>query len=348
MFIYFLQRKHFINDGDTSYLQNKLEESKKRGRDLYYSECLQALFFEGFAKPEEDRSPEIRALLGKIKYLNGGLFLPHQIEARWPDIKIPDRAFDALFALFARYSWNLNDTPGGEDNEINPDVLGYIFEKYINQKAFGAYYTRPEITEYLSEHTIDPLILSKVNSPAIPGVLPAVHFESLADLLMNLNASLCRELLRVLPDISILDPACGSGAFLVAAMKRLIFIYTAIIGKIKFLADSNLTKWLSDSERDHPNVAYFVKKRIITDNLFGVDIMEEATEIAKLRLYLTLVASAQTVDQLEPLPNIDFNIQTGNSLIGLLHVNDQTLNEELPRAISSGGAIVKYSRKRIG
>lgn len=324
MFIYFLQRKNFINDGDTLYLQNKLEESKRRGRDRYYAEFLQALFFEGFAKPEEDRSPEIRALLGKIKYLNGGLFLPHQIEARWPDINILDLAFENLFALFARYSWNLNDMPGGEDNEINPDVLGYIFEKYINQKAFGAYYTRPEITEYLSEHTIDPLILSKINVPAIPGVLPAIHFESLADLLMNLNAPLCKELLlKVLRDISILDPACGSGAFLVAAMKRLIFIYSAIIGRIKFLADANLTKWLRDIERDHPNVAYFVKKQIITDNLFGVDIMEEATEIAKLRLYLTLVASAQTVDQLEPLPNIDFNIQTGNSLIGLLHINDQ-------------------------
>lgn len=333
MFIYFLQRKHFINDADAFYLQNKLEESKRRGRDRYYSEFLQALFFEGFAKPEEDRSPETRALLGKIKYLNGGLFLPHQIEARWPDIKIPDRAFENLFALFSRYSWNLNDTPGGEDNEINPDVLGYIFEKYINQKAFGAYYTRLEITEYLSEHTIDPLILSKINSPGIPGVLPSTRFDSLADLLMNLNSSLCKELLtRVLPDLSILDPACGSGAFLVAAMKRLIFIYSAIIGRIKFLADPYLTKWLGDIERDHPNVAYFVKKRIITDNLFGVDIMEEATEIAKLRLYLALVASAQTVDHLEPLPNIDFNIQTGNSLIGLLHVNDQDFERRYAQA----------------
>lgn len=333
MFIYFLQRKHFINDGDASYLQNKLEESKRRGRDRYYSEFLQALFFEGFARPEEDRSPEIRTLLGKIKYLNGGLFLPHQVEARWTDITIPDRAFENLFALFSRYSWNLNDTPGGEDNEINPDVLGYIFEKYINQKAFGAYYTRPEITEYLSEHTIDPLILRKINSPGIPGVLPPTHFDSLADLLMNLNSSLCKELLtKVLPDLSILDPACGSGAFLVAAMKRLIFIYSAIIGRIKFLADPYLTKWLRDIERDHPNIAYFVKKRIITDNLFGVDIMEEATEIAKLRLYLALVAAAQTVDQLEPLPNIDFNIQTGNSLIGLLHVNDQDFEQRNAQA----------------
>jgi hypothetical protein len=63
-------------------------------------------------------------------------------------LQVPDRAFENILKLFASYSWNLNDTPGGADNEINPDVLGYIFEKYINQRAFGAYYTRPEITEY--------------------------------------------------------------------------------------------------------------------------------------------------------------------------------------------------------
>src|SRR6185369_3380729 len=124
MFVYFLQKKLFINNGDGLYLQNKLAESRKRGRDLYYSEFLATLFFEGFAKPERERSQETRTLLGTIKYLNGGLFLEHRIELDWKGINIADKAFDNLFALFGRYSWNLNDTPGGEDNELNPDVLG--------------------------------------------------------------------------------------------------------------------------------------------------------------------------------------------------------------------------------
>lgn len=321
MFVYFLQKKYFINNGDDLYLQNKLAESRKRGRDLYYSEFLTTLFFEGFAKPEAERGPEARSLLGTIKYLNGGLFLEHRIELDWKRINISDKAFDNLFALFGRYSWNLNDTPGGEDNELNPDVLGYIFEKYINQKAFGAYYTRPEITEYLCERTIHKLILDRVNKPAISGALPARQFESIAEMLMNLDAQLCRELINdVLPDLRLLDPACGSGAFLVSAMRTLIGVYSAVIGRIKFLSDSNLTRWLKEIEREH-DPAYFIKKKIITDNLFGVDIMEEAVEIAKLRLFLALVASAQTVDQLEPLPNIDFNILAGNSLIGLMHVD---------------------------
>lgn len=325
MFIYFLQRKGFMDEGNHRYLQAKLEECKKQfGKDQYYEKFLKPLFFEGFAKPEEGRTPEAKKLLGKIKYLNGGLFLPHRVELDNPDIRIPDKAFENLLKLFQAYSWNLNDTPGGEDNEINPDVLGYIFEKYINQKAFGAYYTRPEITEYLCEQTIYKLILEKVNSPGIKGVMQPRSFHSMSELLLNLDAQLCRELLNdILPDLSLLDPACGSGAFLVAAMKTLVNIYAAVIGKIQFLNNRNLSEWLRRAQKEHPSVAYFIKKRIITDNLYGVDIMDEATEIARLRLFLALVASAESVDQLEPLPNIDFNILKGNSLIGLMHVDDK-------------------------
>jgi hypothetical protein len=146
----------------------------------------------------------------------------------------------------------------------------------------------------------------------------------MADLLMDLDAPLCRKLLNeVLPSLSLLDPACGSGAFLVAAMKTLINVYSAVIGKIKFLNNRELSSWLAEVEREHKSVAYFIKKRIITDNLYGVDIMEEASEIARLRLFLALVASADSVDQLEPLPNVDFNILTGNSLIGLMRVEDK-------------------------
>jgi hypothetical protein len=342
MFIYFLQKKRFLDNGDVNYLERKLEESQKHGRNQFFSGFLKLLFFEGFAKPEDKRSVEARQRLGAIKYLNGGLFLRHHVEQENEKLDVPDKAFENLFALFRRYSWNLNDTPGGNDNEINPDVLGYIFEKYINQKAFGAYYTRTEITEYLCERTIHRLILDAVNTPepvarSLPlpsagmgrgeGGLPAGvkvrNYASLADLLMDLDAPLCRRLLHeVLPGLSLLDPACGSGAFLVAAMKTLIPVYAAVIGKIKFLSDRNLSEWLARVEREHASVSYYIKKAIITDNLYGVDIMEEATEIARLRLFLALVAAAESVDQLEPLPNIDFNILPGNSLIGLMRVED--------------------------
>ena len=334
MFVYFLQRKGFINNKDLDYLQNKLKQSQQRGENRFFSEFLQTLFFEGFAKPEAERGDEVEELVGRVKYLNGGLFLKHRIEQDYPNIAIADQAFEQILALFSRYSWNLDDTPGGKDDEINPDVLGYIFEKYINQKAFGAYYTRPEITEYLCDRTINKLILDRVNSSLTPlspdgrGVGDeGKKFEDITELLIKLDANLCDRLIHdILPNLSLLDPACGSGAFLVAAMKTLISVYTAVIGTIKLKGDRRLKKWLNEVEANHPSLSYFVKKRIITDNLYGVDIMEEATEIAKLRLFLALVSSAQEVDELEPLPNIDFNIMAGNSLIGLIRVDEKSFD----------------------
>jgi hypothetical protein len=327
MFIYFLQRKWFIDHGNLTYLQDKLAESRDRGTDLYYSEFLYLLFFEGFAKPKEERSDKAKDLLGEVVYLDGGLFLLHPIEKRWPNITIPDIAFEELLKLFSSYTWNLDDSPGGQDDELSPHVLGYIFEKYINQKFFGAYYTRPEITEYLCERTIHRLILEKINTPAITGITSGRHFESMDELLMRLDARLCRELLEILPKISILDPACGSGAFLVSAMNTLTTIYGAITGKIDYLNDAYLNNWIHKARAEHRSLNYYIKKKIITENLFGVDIMEEATEIAKLRLFLALVSSVQNVDDLEPLPNIDFNILPGNSLIGLLHVDEDRLTQ---------------------
>ena len=314
MFIYFLQKKGFIQN-NTNYLDDKLIASQQRGPDRYYAEFLQALFFEGFAKPNP--SEPAKQLLGPIKYLNGGLFLKHRLEDDYPNIRVPDLAFANLLDLFGRYSWHLDDTPGANDNEINPDVLGYIFEKYINQKAFGAYYTRPEITQYLCERTIHAVLLAKLHQQS------SRRFDSLGDALLKLDADLCRRLLHILEELTVLDPACGSGAFLVAAIKTLLDIYAALYGRIKILNDTNLTAKLNTILKQHRSLNYYIRKQIITQNLYGVDIMEEAVEIARLRLFLALVASAQTVDELEPLPNIDFNLMAGNSLIGLLKVDEE-------------------------
>lgn len=254
------------------------------------------------------------------------------LAAPYAKIRIPDAAFADLFALFRRYLWSLNDTPGGDDREINPDVLGYIFEKYINQKEFGAYYTRPEITEYLCEQAIHQLVLDRANEgfdtaqalhARSPKAFPVPRrFIALDDLLFHADGPLCGRLLHdVLPRLSLLDPACGSGAFLVAAQKTLLNLYTALIGRCEALGHKPVLDWMERERKSHKApAAYWLKKKIVTENLFGVDIVEEAVEIAKLRLFLSLVASAEKRDQLEPLPNIEF-LLAGNSLIGLLHVD---------------------------
>jgi len=337
MFIYFLQKRGFIQN-NTHYLEDKFADSQQRGPDRFYPEFLQALFFEGFARPEPERSPAATALLGDVRYLNGGLFIRHPLELRYPRIVVSDAALEAVLTLFGHYSWHLDDTPGAADNEINPAVLGYIFEQYINQKAFGAYYTRSEITDYLCERTIHAVILERIHEHT------ARRFASLGEALLKLDVELCRILLALLPTITILDPACGSGAFLVAAMKTLLEVYAAVFGKIEMLNDLNLTQKVKEIRRSHPSVAYYIRKQIITNNLYGVDIMAEAVEIARLRLFLALVSAAQSETQLEPLPNIDFNIMAGNSLIGLMRVDGERFNRGQQGLLLQGAKAADYNQ----
>ena len=165
MFIYFIQKKGFLNN-DTNYLRTKLAETQANGSDRYYTDFLCPLFFEGFAKPASERSREMGRLLGKVPYLNGGIFQRHQLEELHVEdsrnggerIQIADAAFEKLFKFFEGYQWHLDERPLRNDNEINPDVLGYIFEKYINQKQMGAYYTQEDITEYISKNTVIPFL----------------------------------------------------------------------------------------------------------------------------------------------------------------------------------------------
>ena len=438
MFIYFIQKKGFLND-DANYLRTKLTESKTGSTDRYYTTVLCPLFFEGFAKPESERNAEARRLLGNVPYLNGGIFQRHQLEVlHGKTIQIPDTAFDRIFNFFEAYQWHLDDRPLKNDNEINPDVLGYIFEKYINQKQMGAYYTKDDITEYISKNTVIPFLLdnarenckiaftppvksdadsgtsatvwqllvddpnryiydavqkgvkrnlpSKIavgiddvsartewNTPApddyalrteiwrevvarrtryneIYAKLSTGEIHEVNDLITyNLNIRQfaqdvienCEgpELLRAfwngITQVTVLDPTCGSGAFLFAALNILEPLYEACLDRMEVFLDelpnsdeSSHPKKYADFRKildrvgKHPNRKYFILKSIIINNLYGVDIMEEAIEICKLRLFLKLVAQIEDIDDIEPLPDIDFNIKAGNSLVGYATYDD--------------------------
>ena len=427
MFIYFIQKKGFL-DGDLYYLRTKLSLSRQTGVDQYYKAFLCPLFFEGFAKPKNERSREMSRLLGDVPYLNGGIFQKHQIEENHGErIQIPDAAFERLFTFFERYQWHLDDRPLRNDNEINPDVLGYIFEKYINQKQMGAYYTKEDITDYISKNTIIPFLLDKArksckiafdtptgsnsatvwqllvedpdryiynavkygvehelppdiaagiddvsartgwNAPAsseyalsteiwrevvarrerykeIHAKLSRGEIQEVNDLITyNLNIrqfiqdiiencegpDLLRAFWKAIKAVTILDPTCGSGAFLFAALNILEPLYEAcldrmgsFVDELRYASDTPHPKKYSDFRADldrikeHPNPTYFILKSIIINNLYGVDIMEEAIEICKLRLFLKMVAQIEDVNEIEPLPDIDFNIQAGNTLVG--------------------------------
>ena len=423
MFIYFIQKKGFLNN-DENYLRTKLADSQSRGINGYYKEFLCPLFFEGFAKPEAERSREVKRLLGKIPYLNGGIFQQHQLETlHGENIDIPDKAFEQLLDFFEQYQWHLDERPLRNDNEINPDVLGYIFEKYINQKQMGAYYTKEDITEYISKNTIIPFFFDAARKSckiAFEGdasvwhllqedpdryiydaVKKGVEFDLPEEIAMgigdvskrtdcwntlasdeyalptemwrevvarrqryetvrsklkngevrdindlityNLNIrqfaqdviencegpELLRAFWRAITEMTVLDPTCGSGAFLFAALNILEPLYEACLDRMQvFLDEVKMISQSGHSRRysafrevlgrigQHPNREYFVLKSIIINNLYGVDIMEEAIEICKLRLFLKMVAQIDDVKQIEPLPDIDFNVQAGNTLVG--------------------------------
>ena len=445
MFVYFVQKQGFL-DGDIDYLRNRLRMVQRQsggGRfQQFYRLFLLRLFHEGLGQPEAKRAPDLAALLGRVPFLNGGLFDVHDLERDNPDIGIPDEAFERVFDFFDGYRWHLDERPYREDNEINPDVLGYIFEKYVNQKQMGAYYTREDITGYIARNTVIPFLFdaARKECPVAFGsdggvwrllrddpdryVYPAVghgitwnarHVEAperldmpfdlpddiaagIGDVsqrdgwnrpapddyalptetwrevvarrqgyaevraklasgevqqindLITLNLDIERfagdvivqsegsELLRALwhamRDVSVLDPTCGSGAFLFAALNVLEPLYTACLeGMRGFLDDlerserprspnalSDFREVLEQVE-EHPSERYFILKSIVLNNLYGVDIMEEAVEICKLRLFLKLVAQLETYDQIEPLPDIDFNVRAGNALVGFTSLN---------------------------
>ncbi len=445
MFVYFIQKKGFL-DGDTDYLRNRLAMVRQaKGRDKFqsfYRYFLLRLFHEGLGKAPDSRKLDatMEKLLGKVPFLNGGFFEVHELEEHNPNIDIPDDAFEKLFDFFDKYRWHLDERPLRADNEINPDVVGYIFEKYINQKQMGAYYTKEDITEYISKNTIIPFLFDAAekkcaiafkadsalwrllrddpdryiyeavrhgviddegniiplpkeieagvkdvakrtdwNKRAIdPFALPTetwreyvhrrqrcldireklrngeVHqindlitlnldiWQFARDAIVNAEGpELLRAFWHAIENVTVLDPTCGSGAFLFAALRILETLYSDCLERMeRFIEDLAATpgkhhpKQYSDFKKvlaridKHPSDRYFILKSIIISNLFGVDIMEEAVEICKLRLFLKLVAQVDRVEDIEPLPDIDFNIRAGNTLVGYTSLEQVRKSQE--------------------
>ena len=163
MFCYFIQKKGFL-DGDYDYLQHKLkwvrqEQGENRFFKSFYRGFLSDLFHDGLNAPLHDEV--FVEKYGRIPYLNGGMFDEHQLEHDYENIDICDDAFVRLFNFFDTWRWHLDTRITASGKDINPDVLGYIFEQYINDRAqMGAYYTKEDITEYIGKNCIIPFLMA--------------------------------------------------------------------------------------------------------------------------------------------------------------------------------------------
>ena len=160
MFLYFMQRKGFLL-GQKDYLLEKFEDKSARANKKtdYLHGFLAPLFFEVLSVKNAGRKREHLLVFGEVIYLNGGLFSRRDWESS--KVAIPDEAFEKIFAFFGKWQWQLDERPTKAGNEINPDVLGYVFEKFINQRQMGAYYTKEDITGYISKNTILPFLFEK-------------------------------------------------------------------------------------------------------------------------------------------------------------------------------------------
>jgi len=308
-------KKHFI-DNNTNYFIDKFNQANKENRG-YYKAFLKEMFFNGLCKKKNERSDTIKKLVGDIPYLNGGLFIESDIELKYGNaIEIDNKAFYKpmqypiekgeknvpVLNLLDCKEWTI-DERSGEVDKLNPEVLGYIFEKSINQKDLGAVYTPEEVTTYICKSTIYPYLIDKINEKF------NAKFEYMGDiekdLLKSLNKEQAKHLYDAVKELRILDPAVGSGHFLVDAIITLEKVYY-------FLRDKEIIDWNNFEIREH----------IITENLFGVDILPGAIEICKLRMFLSLAETFETEKDIHPLPNIEFNFRAGNSLIGFTSKKD--------------------------
>lgn len=166
MFCYFIQKRGFL-DSDTNYLRNRMRNCRENlGSNQFYSfykNFLMKLFHNGLGSTNHDA--DLLTLIGSVPYLNGGLFEIHEIEEKYQNINVLDEAFERIFDFFDHWDWHL-DTSSYKSNgkEISPDVLGYIFEKYINERSkMGAFYTQEDITSYISNNCIVSNLLTKAN-----------------------------------------------------------------------------------------------------------------------------------------------------------------------------------------
>lgn len=303
VFLYFLQKKHWLgassknyDDGDTNFLFN-LFNYDNDSKDNFYNKWLSKLFFnalntdnrtnDGFELPNGNSV--------RIPFLNGGLFEEHQEPEKHREIQFPPTLFELLFKFFNGYNFTIyENSPEDHTVAVDPEMLGHIFENLLeDNKDKGAFYTPKEIVHYMTQESLIEYLKTHLSHSR----------EAIENLIKNhITKDFTRDDLKkvekLIDTVKICDPAIGSGAFPMGLLQQIF----ALKSLFHFALDKKPEDWKPAD----------IKQNIIQNSIYGVDLEEGAVDIARLRFWLSLVVDEPTP---KPLPNLDYKIMQGNSLL---------------------------------
>lgn len=297
VFLHFLQKKGWLGcppgrsdwvEGESDFLGRLFNEASDP--DRFYSTCLVPLFFEALNR--RDRPGDLFAPTGtRVPYLNGGLFEDDHQAGKGLDF--PAALFRDLLQFFGEYNFTIDENdPEEHEVGIDPEMLGHVFENLLeDNKDKGAYYTPKAVVQYMCRQSLIHYLHSHLGKRPEIETLVRDKDPGTASDKHNWIRQNAKEIERLLDDVKICDPAIGSGAFPIGLLQEIYWIKLAL-------------DWTLDRAQ--------TKRRIIQHSIYGVDIDAGAVEIARLRFWLALIVDEE---QPSPLPNLDYKIMQGDSLL---------------------------------
>ncbi len=351
VFCWFLREKH-SPDG-IPLISKAILSREASSSDNYYHQTLAPLFFQVLNEPSQKRTQRFKVEdFGNIPYLNGGLFAPQDddyykfddtLEHSVPGlVNVPDKWLRKLFDLLELYNFTVDENTSVDiDLSIDPEMLGRIFENLLARinpetgetvrKSTGSFYTPREVVEYMVDESLAQYLGRKTNLE-MPKIRALISYDLNDDKEHPIDGSQAEKIVRSLGELRILDPACGSGAFPIGILQKVVFILQQVDPEAKIWFENQVAntppelRHLIQKEFENRNFDYIRKLGVIRESIFGVDIQPIATEIARLRCFLTLIVDERVNDSennrgVYPLPNLDFKFVTGNTLIKLTEVN---------------------------
>tara|TARA_B100001029_G_scaffold72125_1_gene58911 strand:- start:207 stop:3323 length:3117 start_codon:yes stop_codon:yes gene_type:complete len=347
IFCWFLKSKIGLNN--KPIIPNELLSTDAvKSNSNYYQNILEPLFFEVLNKKVDSRIKNFKVNpFNTIPYLNGGLFSPEENDyylnfninlTLQNRVFIPNEWFIEFFKVLETYNFTIDEnTVFDQEISIDPEMLGRIFENLLAEiipetgesarKETGSYYTNRVIVDQMIESSIFNYLIT--NTQFENKKIESLFKYDLSDEKKEIFTTKEKQkLIENICNIKILDPACGSGAFPISALQKIIFILEKIDpeGQLWFNNQVKNTpydiKMIIEKEFKNQNFNYVRKLSIIRDNIFGIDIQSIASEISKLRCFLTLIVDQKIMDfdnnfGIKPLPNLEFKFVTANTLIKL-------------------------------